>query len=106
RAGVFHHGQHAGCATARAVHVGLIGVAMTAMQRVEVTRLVGRMNGHAVKARLFEIVDTRRPKRGDPGGSHGGMLQSHTVSVSGILLMDHSALCPSLKRQRREAWSS
>src|SRR4051812_34752396 len=57
RAAVFHHEQGARCSAAGSVEVWLVGVTMPAMQGIEVARPVGRMDRHAGKTGLFEIVD-------------------------------------------------
>ena len=44
--------------------LGVIGVAMPAVQGIEVAGAMHRMDRHALKARLFEIVN--------PGGGQAG----------------------------------
>jgi energy-converting hydrogenase Eha subunit B len=59
RAAVLHHRQDPGCAGARAVLLRPIGIAMAAVQSVEISRLVRGMNRHPGKARLLEIEHAR-----------------------------------------------
>src|SRR5436853_471231 len=69
-AGVLHHGQHARGAAARTVKVRPMAVAVTAVERVEVPRLVPRPDRHAKKTRLFQVVDTRLTKLLGQRGGH------------------------------------
>src|SRR5262249_14141521 len=59
RAAVLHHRQHARRARTRTVSLRTVGVAVTAMKRVEVSRLVRGVNRHAGEARLLEIENLR-----------------------------------------------
>src|SRR5947207_1174268 len=90
---MFHHGQDTRRTAARPLAVGPIGVAVAAVQGVEVSRLVGRVDGHAGKARLFEVVDTSREQRVDPGGSHGGSLGWRVISSSTLFVCYRRGPC-------------
>src|SRR5690349_826183 len=83
---MFHHGEHAGGATAWAVRLGLIGVAMAAMQGVEVAGPVRRVDGHATEARLLQVVDTSRHQRVEPGGRHGERLRGSKETITMVVL--------------------
>ena len=56
-AAVFHQRHDAGRPGARAVPFGLMGVAVPAVERVEVAGLVAGEDGHSVEAGLFQVVD-------------------------------------------------
>src|SRR5207245_151290 len=59
RPAVLHHRQDPGRARSRTVFLGAIRVAMPAVQRVEVTRLVRGMNRHPGVPWLLEVEDLR-----------------------------------------------
>src|SRR5207245_2171505 len=75
RSAVLHHRQHAGRPRSRTVFFGFVAVAMTSMQCVEVTGLMGGMNRHPGKARLLEVEHT---------GSANRLNQRHSFTITSV----------------------